>query len=457
MTKYLPLSLAIVFAMAGTALAQQQQTIYLKGSGSNFNKAGWQNVFYLGDAAEAEDPSVWHLVYTGNNVGAIQSMQLEFTNGEVFEWEPAMGFSRNAGGNNPGWVVVAPYDWELAYVNKGNNNASGCFVVTAEFTNNPQFNISGYHKGTADPVINGSLKVKARSILKTEIEKWNELWQGSKTPYKYVSQSYGSVTATNADYKDSLTFDKKNNPQGINVVPNSNHFTYAKLDAAALVEGVELAMVVGNKVDQVGTASVKAVGGKLEISIDDVYASKCGAVAYATLPEPKNGNIHSQKDFAHNNVLSIPLPASQTVYLYMHCDVQFDLTDKADPRYADGYIWVATDPVKVGEEFVGTKIKTTRLDLDVEVTVLKNGELVESFVLNNSSKVLANLPAGEYTVHALWVYEGGISEHEGTVTVVADEAALFRIPRIVYEGETQVRTTRVDLPDIINPVVIVKK
>ena len=443
--------------MAGTALAQQPQTIYLKGSGSSFNKAGWTNVFYVDEAATAQNPSVWHLVYTGDNVGAIASMQLEFTNGEVFEWEPAMGFSRNAGGNNPGWVIVAPADWQLAYVNSGNNNASGCFVVTAE-SGNLNFNISGFHQGTPDPVPNGSLKVKARSILKTEIEKWKEFWQGSKTPYKYVSPAYSSVTATNADYKASLTFDKKNNPQGINVVPNSNHFTYAKLDAAALATGVDLAMVVGNKVDQVGTASVQAVGGKLEISIDDVYASKCGAVAYATLPEPKNGNIHSLKEFAHNNVLSIPLPASQTVYLYMHCDVQFDLTDKADPDYADGYIWVATDPVKVGEEFVGTKTKVEALDLDVEVTVLDaNGTVVDSFVLNNSSKLLLNLRPGDYAVQYAWNYEGDAQNGQDTVAVVANEAALFRIPLIVYAGETQVRTRRVDLPDVINPVVVVVK
>jgi len=443
MKKYLSTLLVIVFAMAGTALAQGTQTIYLKGSGSSFNKAGWTNVFYLDESATAQNPSVWHLVYTGNNVNAIVNMQLEFTNGEVFEWEPSLGFSRNAGGNNPGWVIVAPYDWQLAYVNSGNNNASNCFVVTAE-SSNLNFNISGFHLGTPDMVPNGSLKVKARSLLKTEVEVWKEFWQGSKTPYKYVSQPYGSVTATNVN--------------SAKIVPNSNHFTYAMLDAAALAEGVELSMVVGNKVQQVGTASVKATGGMLDISINDVYASKCGAAAYATLPAPKNGNLHSEKGFAHNNVLSIPLPASPTVYLYVHCDIQFDVTDKADPDYADGYIWKTTPPVKVGEEFVGTRTKVEALDLDVEVTVLDaNGTVIGSFVLNNSSELLSNLRSGDYAVQYAWAYEGDVQEGEGTASVVADQSALFRVPRIEYAGEPETRIKKAVLPDVINPVVVVVK
>ncbi|MCL2859661.1 MAG: hypothetical protein FWF46_03660 [Oscillospiraceae bacterium] len=126
------------------------QTIYLKGSGSNFSKDGWSNVFYLGDSANATDPSVWHLVYSGNNFAAITNMQITFTNGEVFKWTSDMGPSTNGGGNNPGWVIVAPAGWQIAYVDKGNNNNSDSFVVTKE-SGNIQFNISGFHNGTADP------------------------------------------------------------------------------------------------------------------------------------------------------------------------------------------------------------------------------------------------------------------------------------------------------------------
>jgi len=137
------------FAAMPTANATEERTIYLKGSGSDFNKSGWTNVFYVGGAESAGDPSVWHLVYSGNYVNAITEMQITFTNDEVFNWIPDMDFSTNSGGNNPGWVIIAPYDWEIAYVNSGNNNESYSFLVTTE-SGNINFNISGYHKGSPD-------------------------------------------------------------------------------------------------------------------------------------------------------------------------------------------------------------------------------------------------------------------------------------------------------------------
>jgi len=143
------LVLAMLFSIGIPAMAASgPQTIYLKGSGSDF-KETWQNVFYLGGAKGAEDPNVWHLVYTGNNFSDVTSMQLTFTNGEVFNWIPSMGPSVNGGGKNPGWVIVAPYNWAISYVDKGNNNQSGSFIVTKD-TKNVNFNISGYHKGKPD-------------------------------------------------------------------------------------------------------------------------------------------------------------------------------------------------------------------------------------------------------------------------------------------------------------------
>lgn len=130
---------------------------------------------------------------------------------------------------------------------------------------------------------------------------------GTRTP----GTSYGSVTATN-NYKTPL------------VVPGSNHFTYAKLKVADLQDGVALDLVVGNKIEKVGTAFVQIIDGKLVITVNgDVYQSKVGAVAYTTLPTPKNGNIHSLKEFSHNNQLTINLPAADKdgyIYLYVHFD-----------------------------------------------------------------------------------------------------------------------------------------
>ena len=143
----LMVALGIFFAAPLTAYAADN-TIYLKGSGNNFNGDSWSNLFYLGGAEAYSDPSVWHLVYS-ENVNNVSAMQLTFTNGEVFNWLPAMGFSRNNGGNNPGWVIVAPPDWELDYIDKGNNqNESGCFVIASD---GGQFNVSGFHKGHGTP------------------------------------------------------------------------------------------------------------------------------------------------------------------------------------------------------------------------------------------------------------------------------------------------------------------
>ncbi|MDR1991953.1 MAG: hypothetical protein LBQ98_00370, partial [Nitrososphaerota archaeon] len=133
--------------------------VYLKGSGGSFSKSGWQNIFYIGGAENAKDPNVWHLVIAPpKDSENVLYMQITFTNGKVFTWEKTEGFSTNAGDNNPGWVLVAPAGWEIAYVNTGNNNISGSFLVTSGGVNN--FNISGFHKGTPDAPPSSKLTLK---------------------------------------------------------------------------------------------------------------------------------------------------------------------------------------------------------------------------------------------------------------------------------------------------------
>jgi len=130
--------------------AAPTQTIYLKGSGSGFDASGWQNPFFVDGATK--DNQCWHLVYSGKNIAMVTSMQISFVdkNGgpaaTTFNWTPAMDFSSNGGGNNLGWVIYAPDNFKIAYVDKGNNNTSDSFVATAE-TGNIQFNISGYKAG----------------------------------------------------------------------------------------------------------------------------------------------------------------------------------------------------------------------------------------------------------------------------------------------------------------------
>jgi hypothetical protein len=145
----------MVFAMALPVVAEENQVIYLKGSGSNFNET-WNNTFKVTENV-GENPNVWHIVYTGKNVNQITAMQLDFGDNGIWQWNPSMGFSTNRGGNNPGWVVLAPADWDIVYIDRGNNNNSNSFVVTTE-TGNINFNISGFHKGTPD-IIKGELDI----------------------------------------------------------------------------------------------------------------------------------------------------------------------------------------------------------------------------------------------------------------------------------------------------------
>ncbi|MCL2472869.1 MAG: prealbumin-like fold domain-containing protein [Treponema sp.] len=132
----------------GNKGASADQTIYLKGSGSQFAWENWKNVFFVDGATMANQG--WHLVYSGKNFNAITSMQITFTNGVVFNWTPDMGPSVNGGDNNMGWVIYAPDDYVIAYVNKGNNNESGSFLTTTE-SGNLNFNISGYKPGSGTP------------------------------------------------------------------------------------------------------------------------------------------------------------------------------------------------------------------------------------------------------------------------------------------------------------------
>ena len=120
--------------------------IYLKGSGSGKDDfRSWDNVFYVGfeedeDIVEFQD---WHLVIGGNKDLAknIVSVQLTFITPDenvVWLWVLDDGYSTNGGGNNPGWVVVAPLDWELI---SGKDQTDSFLTVSS---GDPQFNISGY-------------------------------------------------------------------------------------------------------------------------------------------------------------------------------------------------------------------------------------------------------------------------------------------------------------------------
>ncbi|MDR0373255.1 MAG: hypothetical protein LBI79_06845 [Nitrososphaerota archaeon] len=161
-----------------------------------------------------------------------------------------------------------------------------------------------------------------------------------------LGPAYTSVTATNTGNRATIIaglnpktgnpyYNTKGTPDTPYVVPNSNHFVYAVLNRADLEkpEGAKLDMVVGNNFNVVGSATVKLVNGNIEITING--KGSFGAIAFDKIPVFNNGNIHSQKatdlakfgattGFNHDNKATIPCPAGNTIYLYIHCDtIQF--------------------------------------------------------------------------------------------------------------------------------------
>ena len=195
-------------------------------------------------------------------------------------------------------------------------------------------NVQLYHPGTTPPpVVESGIIATDYVTLTTYTEKILNVWQKEVTPYEewtqYISEAYSSVTATYADYKDKIIIDPKNGKVTVKtgekvIVPNSNHFTYAAIDPEELITGVDLALVVGNKLDKVGEASVKInADGKLELTVDGAWKSTFGFVAFNdSFTIPKNGNIHSDKLFGgHGSNYTTVLPAAGKdgkIYIYIH-------------------------------------------------------------------------------------------------------------------------------------------
>ena len=160
-------------------------------------------------------------------------------------------------------------------------------------------------------------------------------------PPLVLGPSYGTVTATNADNREAIMaglnpkngnpyYGDKKEPDTPYVVPNSNHFVFAQINRDSLVDGIDLEFMVGNKYEIVGTGSAQLVDDNIVITIDNLAGGEFGAIAFDKLPVFNNGNIHSQKvadlakfgavtGFNHDNVLTIPCPEGNTIYLYIHC------------------------------------------------------------------------------------------------------------------------------------------
>ena len=234
--------------------------------------------------------------------------------------------------------------------------------------------------------VEGEVKITEYQDLYTQ---W---WQNEFTPWEewtqYLSKSESSVTATNS--ADSPL-----------VVANSNHFTYAVLPVADLEEGVALDLVVGNKIDLVGTAVATVVDGKLVLTFDDPLwnTSKFGAVVSDKNFNPKNGSEHSgqgSNNFQHNNVSVLDLPQNwdknDVLYLYVHFDT-----------YQANWGRVKTDS--------GTYEVVHERDLEFVDTNENNWSENVDYVIYDVNG------AGDYTVTFDDKYCGDFEECEGTIEV----------------------------------------
>ena|GEM_PF-1746158 len=338
----------------------------------------------------------------------------------------------------------------------------------------------------------GALEVSASAILKTTKETILKKLQREVTPYEewtqYLTQSYGSVTATTPSQwalrTESTVISTKNGnalfgTNGFNplVVSNSNHFTYAKLDKEVLDAGgvVDLVLVVGNKFDQVGkgTAFINAEG-KLELIFDDFYAGKFGAVAFdGFMPNVKNGNLHSVGIFKHdsNDAIAIYTKAS-----FQSTDKKGVTYDKdwadiiAKPAEEEGgyiYLYVHLDPVqfKIGEPVQTNKwtiegeyevkcekvLKTTTVETELEVTVTVYDS--EDNVVDPAN--FGKLKPGAYKI-VYYDAHGDVTETED-VTIIAGETITAEGYFAEYFEDAEPRIITKYLPDIVNPVVIINK
>jgi hypothetical protein len=152
--------------------------------------------------------------------------------------------SVNGGGNNPGWVIVAPYDWKIAYVNSGNNNQSDSFVATNE-SGQINFNISGFHKGSADdkPAL-GSI-----TVIDDFLEEFYNEYH--KPVYKRIGANDTVILRDGTPLKGAEN--------------NRSHFGYAQI-----AEKGTLALAVGSKKNYINVdVNYAIVGGELKLWFDE--------------------------------------------------------------------------------------------------------------------------------------------------------------------------------------------
>ena len=369
------------------------QTIYLKGSGNNFDGAGWTNTFKVADDL-GQYPSVWHIVYTGNTFADVTYIQITFKNGKGFYWLPSMGPSVNNGGNNRGWVIYAPYDWEIAYVNKGNNNESDSFLKTND-SGNVNFNISGYSKGKPNDTTvetKGSLEVTIKDdalIPYVEITRQKTFARDAWNTYErnvwdiYERDVWDVLQGTTQDFYVPIFKREITNCNTATLVSlgsnsiGSTGQTWVEFYAEAAEAGLTFEIADSSPSNR-GTGyfyNVKVVGDKLYITFDNIFKADIGVWAAGSPifkqghPNGKEGNsaVKTINDSSYTFVLDATADANGIIYLYVHI--------------AGGIQWVSKDYYFAGWEF-DHNVKTDPVFLRKEVTeYVKTGEGASEYVL----------------------------------------------------------------------------
>ena len=329
------------------------------------------------------------------------------------------------------------------------------------------WNAIGFPPPTASPCLVIPAKIALTTTTQNIVQQWQREMALCQTITQYISKEYNNVTATNAGNSYLLKRGANNSPEKKGneaiIVPNSNHFTYATLNLAELKAGkaYELELVVGNKLDVIGAAIVAFMNGNLVLKFGSLYNFKFGAVAFTNLTGvPNHGNIHSmnkEKDlqnlgtvadrFEHDNELVIPCPDADTIYLYIHFDnFTYDLgaeESEVERKVMKDYELKFEKVIKVDEEAEFITHIITVYDA--------GGKVVDEI----STRFYADMEPGTYTIV---YYDPYIDEEfKEVVKVIAGKITYSDGYFAEYFENAAPIINRSNLPDIENPLVIIKK
>ncbi|MCL2482811.1 MAG: hypothetical protein FWF43_05245 [Propionibacteriaceae bacterium] len=484
----------LVAILAGLALsfgsvqsAQAALTIppgatQVKGSGSGaFSYKGWINTFDISN--NASDVTIWHFVDSGTNSNQTPiatDMVIEFSGG-TFTWTPAMGFSTNGGGNNPGWVIITPMSWTLVdgYLDPALN----------------QFNLSDYVKvpgyrtptlGNLDVSVNASLQYTESTYQPVWQKTYQPVWQKTYQPvwqktYQPVWQktyqpmwqkTYQDVwqreyqpvmqptfkKAVSTGGSDTLVTRLTYSNNTASAVPTNggvfkNGQTYVNVNVAAASQpGGVCYTIADSSFNANGKKTpsdynrpidfqynVSIVNGQLTVSFDgcgqqdQFISASVGAYVVGTIVNDKKGNPDPDSSFPGNapkhyaNTVTVPVPANTgTVYLYTHIEggsLKWFTTGQYE--FAG---WKQTSNALVSDAYVRTDLVSNKqVSNDLVSDALVRNDLVSDVQISNNlvtDKFLRNDLVTDQWVRDDWVSDRTVTEpYTGDVTVTVTNAS----------------------------------